>query len=428
MYFRKQVMEKVRKRQQLDEIAEILDKKSNFNEKSYKLYDMEGEPSYSIFGNKKKKKNEPEAVPNPTPYVVSNNTTSQIGNSNVDPKIGNSIRNNSKKFRKNNNKNKKKKGIIIGVTSVLLAGVMVATGFFVTKLLNKMKKQTKDGTSTSQSVDTLGTGSLDLLGEELPKTDTNSEYTKVSGDFNVEDVVRGSDGRLYVDGESARNAEKSGTSEIDTKGGTLEVGSDGDVYTKEEGYEVVDENGNVVDSGTGTPAQVDEGIDYVECPSNYYDDEGNLVHSAGEFITQAELDRCRQYYHTTKPQGDEYVTVEEEIIYYDEEVATTGSEETTKEETKEEVVETKEEVTETVEEITEPAVVEEDTTYEEETTTSYSDSGVVNPDGTYTIYGVTYASYADYQQYIIDGGAGYGYIDGVIQPIGDYEIENQYTL
>ena len=53
---------------------------------------------------------------------------------------------------------------------------------------------------------------------------------------------------------------------------------------------------------------------------------------------------------------------------------------------------------------------------------------VVNPDGTYTIYGVTYASYADYQQYIIDGGAGYGYIDGIIQPIGDYEIENQYTL
>lgn len=402
MYFRKQVMEKVRKRQQLDEISEILGKKSNFNEKSYKLYDMEGEPSYSIFGNKKKKKNEPAAVPNPAPYVVSNN---------------------SKKFRKNNNKNKKKKGIIIGVTSVLLAGVMVATGFFVTKLLNKMKKQTKDSTSTSQNVDTLGTGSLDLLGEELPKTDTNSEYTKVSGDFNIEDVVRGSDGRLYVDGESARNAEKSGTSEIDTKGGTLEIGSDGDVYTKEDGYEVIDEDGNVIDSGTGTPAQVDEGIDYVECPSNYYDDEGNLVHSAGEFITQAELDRCRQYYHTTKPQGDEYVTVEEEIIYYDEEVATTGSEET-----KEDVVETKEEVTETVEEITETEVVEEDTTYEEETTISYSDSGVVNPDGTYTIYGVTYASYADYQQYIIDGGAGYGYIDGIIQPIGDYEIENQYTL
>ena len=99
MYFRKQVMEKVRKRQQLDEISEILGKKSNFNEKSYKLYDMEGEPSYSIFGNKKKKKNGPTAVPNPAPYVVSNNTASQIGNSNVDPKIGNSIRNNSKKFR-----------------------------------------------------------------------------------------------------------------------------------------------------------------------------------------------------------------------------------------------------------------------------------------------------------------------------------------
>ena len=28
---------------------------------------------------------------------------------------------------------------------------------------------------------------------------------------------------------------------------------------------------------------------------------------------------------------------------------------------------------------------------------------------------------------IISSGEGYGYIDGIIQPIGDYEIEYQYT-
>ena len=283
MYFKKQVMEKVRRRQQLDEISEILGKKNNSNISGYRLYEQSG-PTYSIFGNGTNKNNGPAAVPNPAPYVVSNNTTSQIGNSNVDPKKAKSIKNNSKKFRKNNNK-KKKKGFIIGATSLLLAGIMGVTGFFVGRLLKNTKKDTKDGTSTSQSADVLGTGSLDLLGVELPETEKNSEYTKVSGDFNIEDVVRGADGRLYVDAESAANASKSGTSEIDTQGGSLVVGSDGEVYTKEEGYEVIDEDGNVIDSGTGTPAQDDGGIDYVECPCDYYDDAGNLVHSAGEFIT-----------------------------------------------------------------------------------------------------------------------------------------------
>ena len=54
-------------------------------------------------------------------------------------------------------------------------------------------------------------------------------------------------------------------------------------------------------------------------------------------------------------------------------------------------------------------------------------NGTTNADGTYTIYGQTYASYADYQQYIIDGGEGYGEVDGIIQPITGYEIEKQYT-
>lgn len=329
-------------------------------------------------------------------YVVSPEEAQRMQSANIDPKVGQKIKQNSKKFRKSNLK-KNKKGIVL-VTSLILTCAMAVGAFFVNGYLKKHRNGSKDSTSTSQDFDGMTTGSLDSLGEKLPNGTKKTEMTKVSGDFNIEDVVRGADGLLYVDAESAALAVKSGTTEIDTKGGTLVVADNGKVYTKEEGYEIVDSNGNVIESGNGTPSTITGGIDYIECPCNYYDDEGTLVHAAGELITPKELETCKKYYHTTKPQGNEYVTVEEEIIYYDNTTNSSGSSETT--------------------------------TYNEETyevAPQSSNQGTFNADGTYTIYGVTYLSYADYQQYIMNGGEGYGYIDGIIQPIGDYEIEYQYT-
>lgn len=322
---------------------------------------------------------------------------------------------------KTNNK-KKKKGIIAAAIAVAMAGVMAVTGLIVGSKLKKKDDDFKPGNSiTDIADDKIDTASLDSIGEQLPTEAKKSEYTKVSGDFNIEDVVRGADGYLYVDEESARNASKSGSVSIDTKGGTLTVDDSGKVYTQSEGYVIVDSNGNVIESGEGTPS-IDEGIDYVECPNNYYDDEGTLVHSVGEFITPEELELCKTYYHTTKPTPGEYDKVEEEIIYengYSEkdikdDSSAIGSKETTslvgsdyieQEETK----------------------AEEEKIEEQKDSNISSNEGIINADGTYTIYGVTYLSYADYQQYIINGGEGYGYIDGMIQPIGDYEIEYQYT-
>ena len=320
----------------------------------------------------------------------------------------------NKKSGKKKNK-KKKKGIIAAAIALGMAGVMAVTGFIVGSKLKKRDNGSNTGNSISDVVDDkIDTASLDSLGEQLPTQGKNSEYTKVSGDFNIEDVVRGADGRLYVDEESAKNAAKSGSVSIDTKGGTLTVADNGKVYTQSEGYVIVDENGNVVESGEGTPS-MEEGVDYVECPCNYYDDEGTLVHSAGELITPQELEICKTYYHTTKPSPGQYDKVEEEIIYedgYSEEDLKSDTSSIGSQENKDDTSSVGSQKTEE--------------TVQVYTNTS-SNEGVTNADGTYTIYGVTYLSYADYQQYIISSGEGYGYIDGIIQPIGDYEIEYQYT-
>ena len=429
MYYRKEIMEKKRKKRELQEIQEILGYSNNRNN-DYKLYDSEESEGNLTY--------EPVSNPASSSYVVNNNEAQRMKNTKVNSQTANQIRENANEFRRNNqkknkkNSKKKKKGIIVGTISLVLAGIMAVSGFLI---YGKLRKKNGNGTSNSTSQG-LSTGSLDLLGEELSKDGyKKSEYTKVSGDFNIEDVVRGADGLLYVDAESAANATKSGTSVIDTKGGSLVVSDNGKVYTREQGYEIVDSNGNVVESGNGSPSNSNEGINYVECPCNYYDDEGNLVHSAGEFITQQELERCRQYYHTSKPKKDEYTKVEEEIIYYDNYTTENSNSNSSSEEndsSKNNADNAASTGSKEDNSVTDNENYEE-VTYEEENEdyqdySSSSNEGVFNADGTYTIYGVTYASYADYQQYIMDGGAGYGYFDGMVQPIGDYEIENQYTL
>ena len=340
-----------------------------------------------------------------TKYVISQNSSKKMKHAKV----------NSKKL---GNKKNKKKGFIISVVALVMGGIMAISAAFYLATRPSKKNNGSSGSSNStfQTFDDLDTVDLNSLGEELPTENKKTEHTKVSGNFNIEDVVRGADGVLYDSQESAKNASKSGTTVIDTHNGEYVVGSDGDVYTREGGYEVVDKDGKTVDSGNGTPSDVsgENDIEYVICPCNYYDDIGTLVHSAGDYITPEELELCKQYYHTTKPKNDEYVKVEEEITYFDE-TATTGLNNTQDPQ---------------AQDIVESSVQETPTSTEEtyETTTFTASSGSTNADGTYTVNGQTYSSYADYQQYIFDDGAGYGEFEGVIQPIGDYEIETQYTL
>lgn len=395
MYYYKEVMAK-----KLKERDEIINSNIRFyhnklgNSKGYKLYDIEyGDLAYEPIIKQKNIPSEKKELER----VKSTKNKSYK----------------AKHVRKNTNKKQKKKGIIAAVTALILAGVMTVSGFLIASKLKKKDNGPTNSTSTSQKTDDLWTGSLDSLGEQLPTEKKGSEYTKVSGDISIEDIVRGADGVLYDSEESANNASKVGTSEIDTKGGSLVVSDNGKVYTKDEGYEVVDEDGNVIESGNGTPNFEESGIDCLECPCYFYDDFGNEIHYPGELITSQELEKSKQKLHTTKPQGDEYAVVEEEIIYYDDYTASVGSSDTEKKNAEEIKIEEETKGEEVTEEVT-------------ETTESYSGNGVVNSDGTYTIYGVTYASYADYQQYIFNNGEGYGYIDGIIQPIGEYEIEYQY--
>ena len=422
MYYYKEVMEK-RLKERNDKINSniIFYQNKLGSNKGYKLYSEESHDVSISLPNEKK---------NVQPIVVAPKNNSNIVNETAKSKNEKPISSNSAKANssKSTKKNKKKKGIIAAIVAIAMAGAMTITGLLLSSKVKKKDDDIVNDKTISKVTDKIGTGSLDSLGEKLPKQDKkNSEYVKISGDFNIEDVVRGADGRLYVDAESARNAQKAGTVDIDTKGGTLRVDSSGKVYTQSEGYVIVDENGNVIESGEGSPSTQEDGVDYVECPNNYYDDEGNLVHSVGEFITPEELQVCKTYYHTTKPKAGEYDKVTEEIIYDDNSSQQEENNQPVQENNKTSQEEQKDE-TKTVDPVgVNESTIDEREPEQEEVNTSSNDQGVTNADGTYTIYGITYASYADYQQYIFNNGEGYGFINGIIQPIGDYEIENQYT-
>ena len=61
-------------------------------------------------------------------------------------------------------------------------------------------------------------------------------------------------------------------------------------------------------------------------------------------------------------------------------------------------------------------------------TFSNAEEGISNTDGTYTIYGITFESKADYQQWVIQGGEGYGIdTDGIMKAMPDLEVEKQKT-
>lgn len=50
------------------------------------------------------------------------------------------------------------------------------------------------------------------------------------------------------------------------------------------------------------------------------------------------------------------------------------------------------------------------------TTTSKEEAGKYNADGTYTIYGLTFETKADFEQYVIQGYSGYAEVNGVMKP------------
>lgn len=202
---------------------------------------------------------------------------------------------------------------------------------------------------------------LNGIGVELQFPDDSKleqpKYGNTTGNIDVTKIVKDSEGNNWTSEEAKNNSKNTGV-KIDTKGDTLVVNKDGSVSTKTEGYEIIDSNGKVISSGNGAPTNNNTNNGYVYADSNYYDKEtGELVLSRGELVTPDALKYAKANLTTTK------VSKQPET----------------------------------------PAIPS-------------NNEGTNNSDGTYTMYGLTFESKDDYEQWVIQGYTGYGIDeDGVMK-------------
>ena len=153
---------------------------------------------------------------------------------------------------------------------------------------------------------------LDDLGVELePLTEGNSTkeninkktYGSVTGNVDVNKIVRGSDGSIYVDKEAVDKASLVG----ETKSGTTSKET-----TK--GYEIKDEKGNVTKGNGEIPEgytkdpefegyiKEEDAGKYVKSDANYYSG-SELIIEKGEYVSKETLDRAKKEL-STKPTSE----------------------------------------------------------------------------------------------------------------------------
>lgn len=322
------------------------------------------------------------------------------------------IKNVQKEQSKNIEKSKiKRKGLKKRIIAVVLSASALFTAFFLTKKQNNNYKNNKpvystiDTTPTINPEDQISLNGLGLVYENPILETEKQEYGNTTGDIKKEDLVEKND-TIWKDQEAANNSSNVGKTEIDDKDDTLEVKPNGDVFVKDEGYEIEKEDGTVTEgtiteedkqNGDTLPPEYvhDENLNkdvveednnkFVYCDANYYDSTGALVYAKGELISKEDLELAKQLLTTTK------------------QTTVTQS---------------------TVPETTVPETTVPETTVPEET--FVPTQGVVNKDGTYTIDGITFETKADYDQWVIQGFEGYAMdLDGIMKP--EEEIKANYN-
>lgn len=272
------------------------------------------------------------------------------------------------------------------LTSIALLTTIGLTAIFTSSCSKKNKNELSSNNPTSIS---LSTFSLDDLGTELSPITENKLYGKTTGNVDKNKIVKDKNGTIWANKEALEKSSNIGKTIIDDKNGTLEQKEDGKVYQKEE-YSVSHEdgtisNGTIDDNTKYTPDGVPIPDGYAWDPNRkeivkedevgkyIYDENGDLV----------SIDTYNKYPHT--PDNSE----------------TTNS---------------------TVEEIPIDNSKPSDSN-------NNTDVGIYNEDGTYTIFGITYPSKQDYEQFLINPE---GYIligEKVIYDPALYnEAEKQKTL
>lgn len=283
-------------------------------------------------------------------------------------------------------KTKKGKKIVVK-TVAIVAAAAIALSAGIAGIVNHFKKKNNDVPKKPNN--SISTMIIDDMGTELEFPKNNeSKYSNVTGDIDVNKIVEKND-KLYVDKESADKSKDVGKTTIDTKNDTLKVDPDGKVKEKDKGYEIKDDKGNVIDKGDLGDNGIPDGYaydsvlkkylpkeevgKYVYADATYYDEEGTVIIKKGDVVAKETLEKAKKYLTTTK------ATKKEPTSAPSSSTTTTNPTETT----------TKTETT--------------------------TDEGKVNANGTYTIFGLTFESKADYEQWVLQGYEGYAEADGIMK-------------
>ena len=320
-----------------------------------------------------------------------------------------------RKFAKKQEK-KEKRGAITRIVAAVLAfaATIGLSIFLIKKNHNKNNENVKSNTNITKEVDNTEDTKQTLydeksvgirkLGKELElPTKENSNKPKygetVTGNVDINEIVE-KNNTIWKDQTAADNSNNVGKAVVDTnhitnsdgtvKDTTLVVDGNGDVKVSEQGYEIVDENDTIIDSGNsdipvgyawddviGGYVPVEEVGKYVKADKDYwgYDNNGKayIVIYKDEVILKSQLENAKATLYTTKP----------------EDINVVGSE-----------------------------TIAPETEAPEE---------VINENGTYTVYGLTFETKEDYEQWVIQGFEGYVLIDGIMEPETE-ELQMQKVL
>lgn len=213
---------------------------------------------------------------------------------------------------------KSKKKIVewILIISSVIVSIVAAIVYLVK---NKNQKTTAPVSITSPTVEPTKDAVLGDLGIVITPTPTPTNkndkvYGDTPGDIKQEEIVQKGD-KNYKDQTAVDKSDMVGNIITDTKNGTLEVKPNGEVHIKNDiGYEVKDENGAVIDSGsnnTGIPDGdvYDKNLDsyvkeedlnkYIYLDADYYDKKGNLVLKKGTLIAKETLEKLKNELNLT---------------------------------------------------------------------------------------------------------------------------------
>lgn len=268
----------------------------------------------------------------------------------------NQVKIEAQKEKQEKNK-KKRKGIIRATLSLALAGLIAVGCYFGFRKKN-------NNSNLKPSITT-----VDDLGVDEKIDDNNSKlFGETTGNIDKDKLVE-KDGTIYKDKDAADKSNKVGDKKPDLQGGKLKIDNDGDVVEKKPGYELKDEDGDVIDKGetddgipkgyaydpvVGKIVKEDQVGKFVYADNNYYSKiDGRQLCKKGDVVLKSTLEKWKKDPNVT--------TVKPKV--------NTSSNNTSSNPTP--------------------------------TNTEKVDEGKVNADGTFTIAGVTFKDKATYQAIVL---------------------------